>query len=45
MCFTIRLADKIISVTSMHKYIYDYCRDYISEDKSDFAVKIAYSQE
>ena len=28
--FKIRLADKIIEISAIHKYIADYCKEYIS---------------
>jgi hypothetical protein len=36
--FKIRLADKTISVSAAHRYILDYCSDYISEGDEDFSV-------
>ena len=39
----IRLADKVIAVSSLHEYIAGYCKDYISDDTPDFAVQITQS--
>lgn len=41
--FKIRLADKIIEISAKHKYITDYCKEYISTGISDFSVQVAQS--
>ena len=41
--FKIRLADKIIEISAIHKYIADYCKEYISTDTSDFSVQVTQS--
>ncbi len=41
--FKIRLADKIIEISAIHKYIADYCKEYISTGISDFSVQVAQS--
>ena len=33
-----KIADKIIKITSLHENIHEYCRDYSSEGKPDFAI-------
>ncbi len=38
--FKIRLADKIIEITSLYRYIEDYCKEYISTDAPDFSICI-----
>ncbi len=38
--FKIKLADKIIEISSVHKYIQEYCREYISTDAPDFSIQI-----
>jgi len=41
--FKIRLADKIIEISAIHKYIADYCKEYISTGISDFSVQVTQS--
>ena len=41
--FKIRLADKIIEISAIHKYITDYCKEYISTEISDFSVQVTQS--
>lgn len=41
--FKIRLADKIIEISAIHKYITDYCKEYISTGISDFSVQVTQS--
>lgn len=41
--FKIRLADKIIEISAIHKYIADYCKEYISTEISDFSVQVTQS--
>ena len=38
--FTIKLADKIIEISALHDCVKEYCKDYLTTDKSDFAVEI-----
>ena len=38
--FTIKLADKIIEISAIHDCVKEYCKDYLTTDKSDFAVGI-----
>lgn len=38
--FTIRLADKTIEISALHDYVKEYCKDYLTTGKSDFAVEI-----
>ena len=42
--FTILLAEKTIQITSIHDYIYDYCKEYhfdAAEEKTDISVEIS----
>ena len=41
--FKIRLADKIIEISAIHKYIADYCKECISTGISDFSVQVTQS--
>lgn len=41
--FKIRLADKIIEISAIHKYIADYCKEYISTETLDFSVQVTQS--
>lgn len=41
--FKIRLADKIIEISAIHKYIADYSKEYISTGISDFSVQVTQS--
>lgn len=41
--FKIRLADKIIEISAIHKYIADYSKEYISTGISDFSVQATQS--
>lgn len=41
--FTIKLADKNISVSSMHSFVKDYCMDYITTESEDFSIQISQS--
>lgn len=41
--FKIRLADKIIEISAIHKYITDYCKEYISTETLDFSVQVTQS--
>ena len=41
--FKIRLADKIIEISAIHKYIADYNKEYISTGISDFSVQVTQS--
>ncbi len=41
--FKIRLADKIIEISAIYKYITDYCKEYISTENPDFSVQVTQS--
>ncbi len=40
MNFTIKIAEKNIAISSLHKYVAEYCKDYISNDEPDLSVVI-----
>jgi len=41
--FTVKLTDKNISISSLHSFVKDYCRDYLTTDSADFCVEISQS--
>ncbi len=41
--FTIKLADKNISVASLHSFVKEYCKDYLTTEQADFSVRISQS--
>ncbi len=41
--FTIKLADKTISVSSLHSFVKEYCKDYLTTEPEDFSVNISQS--
>lgn len=41
--FTIKLADKNISVSSLHSFVKEYCRDYLTTEQEDFSVNVSQS--
>lgn len=43
MNFTIKLADKIIAVSVLNKYVADFCKNYISQGIPDLSVKVTQS--
>ncbi len=40
---TIKLAGKNISVSSLHSFVKEYCRDYLTTEQADFSVSISQS--
>ncbi len=40
---TIKLAGKNISVSSLHSFVKEYCRDYLTTEQEDFSVSISQS--
>ncbi len=41
--FTLKLADKNISIASIHSFVKDYCMDYITTEPEDFSIQISQS--
>lgn len=41
--FTIKLADKNISVSSLHSFVKEYCKDYLTTESEDFSIHISQS--
>lgn len=41
--FTIKLADKNISVSSLHGFVKEYCKDYLTMEPEDFSIHISQS--
>ncbi len=41
--FTIKLADKAISVSSLHSFVKEYCKDYLTAEQENFSIHISQS--